>query len=484
MHRAGSFELVRLSTDEWMLGQRWFRAPTVGSMSRQQANLEVDDAVARLGRLATTEWADVDDDELLAAFSGAQTLAAMVRALELNLLAELEQRKVTAKRNGVDTAEWWQGQGGISGKAARVEVRLARELAAFPLVRQALAAGELSGNQAAAMVAGLVSLPADAPAEAVEEAQRWLIDQARRLDLDTLRRTALTVTEVVLPEQAAESQAEAAAEQQKRARRGRYFAYGRNESEGTMWFRGRVPIAEGEVLISAINNRAHRAWRAEAATRAANRRSEGLAETESSTMSQLRADALIELAGQGPDGSPNRARLTVLVSAADLMDDLGMGTLSESGEPIDPEELRRLACDAGILPAVMGGPSQVLDLGREQRLVTQELRQALVIRDRGCVFPGCDRPPGDCEAHHVTPWTKGGSTSLPNLVLLCPHHHRMVEPHVRSVPGSRWQVRLGADGVAEVLPPVRVDPQREPIRHQRFRAVADSAAESARPNVA
>lgn len=429
----------------------------------------VDEAVALMGRLAAATWAETPDDELMDRFAGTQMLAAMVHALELNLLGELERRKLTGQRHGLDTAEWWQGQGGVSGRTSRVGVRLARELPAFPLVRAALASGELSPAQAGAVVSGLVRLPADAPEEAVTDAQAHLLREARRLDLKSLHHAAKKVAEVVLPEQqAAESQADAAIEKRRRARHGRYFAYGRDEADGVLWFRGRVPIEEGEALVNEINAIAHRAWRSEAATRAAARHAGGLDDSETSTMSQLRADALIELAGRGPDGSPGRARLTVLVPLADLLDDLGMGTLAESGEPVDPLELRRLACDADVLPAVLGGDSTVLDLGRDQRLVTTELRQALVIRDGGCVFPGCDRPPGDCEAHHVVPWVKGGATSMANLTLLCPHHHRLVEPHVRSVPGSRWQVRMGDDGLPEVLPPQRVDPRRRPMRHQRM----------------
>ncbi|MGJ3508960.1 DUF222 domain-containing protein [Enemella sp. A6] len=444
---------------------------------------EVDEAIALLRRLADKAWTDTGDDELMDRFAGTQVLASMVRALELNLLGELERRKTTGQRHGLDTAEWWQAQGQVSGRATRLRVRLARELPAFGLVQAALAAGELSGEQAAAVVSGLVRLPSDAPAEAITDAQTHLLREAQRLDLKGLHRAAQTVAEVVLPEQAAASQADAAIEQQQRARRGRYLSYGRDEADGVMWFRGRVPLADGEVLVNAINAIAHKAWRSEAATRAAARGTGAVDETESSTMSQLRADALIELAGRGPEGSPGRPTLTVLVPVENLLDDLGMGTLAESGEQIDPAELRRLACDAGVLPAVLGGDSTVLDLGREQRLVTPDLRRALVIRDGGCVFPGCDRPPGDCEAHHIVPWVKGGSTDMSNLTLLCPHHHRLVEPHVRSIPGSRWQVRMGADGLAEVLPPQRVDPQRRPLRHRRMATGAQSV-ETARDRAA
>lgn len=113
-----------------------------------------------------------------------------------------------------------------------------------------------------------------------------------------------------------------------------------------------------------------------------------------------------------------------------------------------------------------------LDVGREHRLVTPDLRAALVARDRGCAFPGCDKPPSLCEAHHIIPWWAGGPTSLDNLVLLCPHHHRRVEPSRAWHPGHddphRWQIRLGTDRLPEAIPPHGWDPDRRPRRHTRY----------------
>ena len=98
---------------------------------------------------------------------------------------------------------------------------------------------------------------------------------------------------------------------------------------------------------------------------------------------------------------------------------------------ISPGDVRRLACGAGIIPAVLGGPSAVLDLGREQRLFNRAQRVAMTIRDKGCRAEGCDRPPSWCEAHHfTTPWANGGNTNLSDGVLLCGHHHRLAHhPH-------------------------------------------------------
>ncbi len=103
----------------------------------------------------------------------------------------------------------------------------------------------------------------------------------------------------------------------------------------------------------------------------------------------------------------------------------GYATTGEN-TTVDVGALRRYACDANLIPVVLGTGSAPLDVGRTKRLATREMRVALALRDRGCTFPGCDRPPGWCRAHHLLPWAAGGATTLDNLVLLCERHHTIV----------------------------------------------------------
>ena len=114
----------------------------------------------------------------------------------------------------------------------------------------------------------------------------------------------------------------------------------------------------------------------------------------------------------------------------------GRGQLSIS-------EVRRLSCDAGIQRVVLSPQSTVLDVGRAQRLVTAAIRTALEVRDGGCVVPGCDRPPGWCEAHHLKHWAKGGDTSLQNLILACSRHHHEIHQ-------GKWRVRIDDRGEVRV----------------------------------
>ena len=109
---------------------------------------------------------------------------------------------------------------------------------------------------------------------------------------------------------------------------------------------------------------------------------------------------------------------------ADL-DHAGVCTLDTGGR-ITAAEARRLACTAGIIPVVLGGESQVLDVGRTRRLHTESMRLAMGVRDGGCTAQGCETPPGLCHAHHDTPWSADGPTNVDTGRLLCPHHHRRV----------------------------------------------------------
>ncbi|WP_277869304.1 HNH endonuclease [Actinopolymorpha singaporensis] len=132
--------------------------------------------------------------------------------------------------------------------------------------------------------------------------------------------------------------------------------------------------------------------------------------------------------------------------------------LGTDGKPISAATVRRLACEADLIPVVLGGDGQVLDLGRSDRFFKEHQRRALAIRDgHHCNFPGCQIPEPRCITHHMTAWDHGGPTDLANGVLLCRHHH--VTIHHKG-----WQVRMGTHGHPEYTPPEWSDPQRRILR--------------------
>ncbi len=105
-----------------------------------------------------------------------------------------------------------------------------------------------------------------------------------------------------------------------------------------------------------------------------------------------------------------------------MMSGLGVATTNTGGR-ISASEARRLMCTSHVIPAVLGGKSEPLDLGRGERLYKMGQRRAMDLRDQHCRAEGCDIPAAWCEAHHLIPWLKGGKTDLADGILLCSHHH-------------------------------------------------------------
>ncbi|WP_344066470.1 HNH endonuclease signature motif containing protein [Terrabacter lapilli] len=149
------------------------------------------------------------------------------------------------------------------------------------------------------------------------------------------------------------------------------------------------------------------------------------------TPATRRADALLELINRAvgaPEGTVRtpRTSLVVTMTLEALLEQLRGAGVAANGAVMGAATVRRLACEASIIPVVLGGPSEVLDVGREQRFFTPAQRRALAQRDGGCSYPGCTIPPQWCDAHHVVHWLHGGATDLSNGALLCGRHHIVV----------------------------------------------------------
>jgi len=130
--------------------------------------------------------------------------------------------------------------------------------------------------------------------------------------------------------------------------------------------------------------------------------------------------------------------------------------------PVPPDVLRRICCDATVTRVVTDPLGLPLHTDSGTRTVTPKQWTALVVRDRGCTFPGCARPAAWCQGHHIWHWADGGPTTLTNLVLLCTHHHRSVHHH-------GWRVRIAEDGHPEYVPPPWIDPGRNARRNTYHR---------------
>jgi hypothetical protein len=196
---------------------------------------------------------------------------------------------------------------------------------------------------------------------------------------------------------------------------------------------------------------------------------------ETRTLAQLRSDAATDvfrhLAACTDPGANGRPPVTVVVRIdwEALRSGRGAGEIDGVPSTVSVRTVRRMAADASVIPVVLGGESEVLDLGRARRLFSRAQRIALAERDGGCAWPGCPHPPSYTEAHHIRWWNAhGGDTDLDNGVLLCGgHHHRIHD--------DGWEIRIH-EGLPTFIPPAHVDPYRRPRTGGRLRLRVRPAA--------
>ncbi|PQZ99372.1 hypothetical protein CQ017_06760 [Arthrobacter sp. MYb224] len=156
-------------------------------------------------------------------------------------------------------------------------------------------------------------------------------------------------------------------------------------------------------------------------------------------------------------GSRIRPEVIVHLKLENLQDLAAGDARTAHGVHLPPGELRRLLCQAEIIPAVFNSKSELLDYGRAQRIVPVKLKRAVLARDGGCIVPGCTEPPEKVEFHHIDPWWLGGETKLGNLGALCRGAHMDAD-------AGRIQVVL-VDGLPHVILPKHVDPEQQPRRN-------------------
>jgi len=183
------------------------------------------------------------------------------------------------------------------------------------------------------------------------------------------------------------------------------------------------------------------------------------------SLPQISADAFVELAQHGISCRSTAApmpstTIVVRMTLDSLLTGLGAAHIDGGDHPISAGAARRMAAEAHIIPAVLGGPSEVLDLGRSNRLFSRAQRLALDERDEGCAVANCHKPPNFAEAHHIRWWTRdAGPTDLKNGILLCSKHHHAIHQ-------GGWDVVI-RDGVPWFIPPSSVDAYRRPRRGGR-----------------
>ncbi len=288
----------------------------------------------------------------------------------------------------------------------------------------------------------LDELPDDLDAEVVEKAEAQLLAEAAHFDPKRLRVLGRRILEVVAPDVAEEQERRLLEAEEARARRTTAMTM-RRRGDGTTDVHLRISDAVAGRLRTyleayAAPRRGHldsEADRTDPETGRPVARSVLMGRAFCSMLESIPAQRL-------PRHGGSATTVMVTVDLETLRSQLGAAGL-DTGEAISAGEAMRLACNASIVPVVLGGRGQPLHLGRARRLFTSSQRLAMAVRDGGCRARGCTIPASWCEAHHRKPWVPRGPTDLENGVLLCSwHHHRAHDPGYRTDTMPNGDVRF------------------------------------------
>lgn len=394
------------------------------------------------------EWWQAADGDLLAGLQELQTRLHSTYAEMLTVIAEADSRQVGATEGFGTTADLLHYLQRIPRSQARARVAAAADLLPgravsgepvaprLPETAAALADGVIGAEHVAVVRSVLARLPRWVDTERRAEIEAELGRHARTLDAQQLAILGRRILALL------DQDGPAPKEEPEPANRLALH-----------------PTDHGCEFSGQLDGEAAAAFQAALSPLAAPR-----GEADPRSTEQRNGDALAELArraldvGDLPTEGGERPHLTVLVPL-EVLEARARAAMLDWVGPISAEAARRLACDARVVPVVLGAKSEPLDVGRVSYTVPAGMRRAVIARDRGCAFPGCAVVAAWCECHHVRHWADGGETRIDNLVLLCGRHHRLVHH-------SQWQVRI-RDGNPEFHPPGWIDtePRRNPLHH-------------------
>lgn len=402
----------------------------LGALTRDNTAADGDLPAERRGGCVEVQLADFAELEsgdvvklILQADSARRQLDGYLTAL-LGRFGDLE---------GQDAVEELCRQFGLGRRQARQQAKTSNALKALPTTLEAAKEGWISIDHARL----LGESHERAPLTQTQELE--LITLAISEDLDQFKKTVVRREDERRADDGLTPH-----ERQRERRSGKVFD---GDNDMVILYAELDRIA-GERVKTALHNLSDRLFREDAM--AGNDR----------THDQRNADALVALITQRPEnfGSPSgddarddsseydeiAPQATTLIVSVDF--DSLSGQLKNAGlidgTPIDIDDLRHIACDAGIVPAIFAADGQPLYMGRKQRAVTSAQKLALYARDKQCV--GCGMRASACDAHHITWWDEGGPTDITNLVLLCPRCHRKVHKQgyrVERDPAGQYQLK-------------------------------------------
>ena len=369
-----------------------------------------------LDQIVDVSMWSMDVTETAATLTSLTRLAARAAEIEARVAAHADEMNVGEEIGATSTANWLAHQTKQTRPAAHAVVRLGHQLDAHPPTRDALASGAVLVDQARVIVRAVDELPDDLDTDLVAQAEAFLLAQAAQLDAKALRVVGRRLLEVVAPDVADAHEAKLLDDEERAAQAACRFAMF-DDGHGKAHGRFTIPSAQAgmleKILLGFAAPQHQAATEGAGAVRRPNPERMGRAFCE--FIERYPADRV-------PDAGGTSATAVVIIPLETLMGGLKAAHL-DTGQPISPAQARRLAAQAKVIPVVLGGKSEVLDVGRGKRFFTRAQRVAMMIRDGGCTTDGCDWPPGMCHGHHDWLWSQGGPTDLKHGRLLCPKHH-------------------------------------------------------------
>lgn len=401
--------------------------------------------------------------EIVAECEALGRLESQVKAHQLAAARALETSKAAATLGATSTGALLANTFGGDPSAAKRTLAQAARLESASQTQEALGRGEVTLAQAELIARTVKDLPGDPTAEQREACETQLLCDAPKLSFKDLTRRADRITEVFAPDRVDAHENDILVKREERALKESYFWIA-DRRDGTYKGEFVIPEAQGEMLkncLEALNAPQVKQREDDPALAVLDQKptyGQQMAVAFLTLIEHLPADKLPDTAGVG-------VTVTVNIELKSLIDGLKAGTLS-TGCRVSASEVRRMACEQALLPMVFNGKALPLDCGREKRLFNRAQRRAAERRDRGCSFPGCDRPPSWCVGHHARKrWGQGGDTDLEDIVLICTHHHRVVH-------AQKWEIWFADDGYPEYVPPASIDRHRRPLRNNRYQAHA------------
>ncbi|WP_194839896.1 HNH endonuclease signature motif containing protein [Aeromicrobium yanjiei] len=410
-----------------------------------------------LDRMRVEAWTGLEPGVVRELAERLLRIEARVRAQQLAATRALEASGLAKQVGATSTGAMLARSFGGDRRAGEAMVHQAKALEGAPATEQALAGGRIGAKQAEVIAGAIKELPDDTTAEQKQACEDTLIGDAARYSLPDLRSRSKRITDQFRPEAEVDAAENDSLEAQEKRAWSKSQFWARPNGDGTTTGGFTLPDAQADMLTTAI--KAVSAPRRDHLRDHPGAQSEGGSDAGSTASVYDRdldhrtrlgmgfAEVCSRLPGHLlPGRSGLGATLMVRLDLDTLVRGVKAATLS-TGTRISASQARLMACHLGLVPQVFGGRSLPLDHGHEQRLFTRAQKQALAARDHGCVFPGCDRPPEDCEGHHWRqPWATGATTTLDDGVLLCAHHHRLVHQ-------DGWLIRDTADGHIELRHP-------------------------------